>query len=249
MFNIRHFCNFRKNKQALGYTILLLLVSSIQLHSQVYQSPAAIAKWTPSMLLDPDNTLTLGIEVPFTSRWSVQQEIGWGHNSFNLYSTERERFPNRTTWRYRTQIRYYLSRNPTTTGNSYIAGEYLRKNVFTDELRAVGRQCNAQTGNCAFFEEINVRSNRMVNAFHAKFGYLIITSEGLCFDIYLGAGIRDLRVTDNAGSEVLPNLGTNFFNIRPTRAGNYGTNLGLSGGFSIGYAFRKKEKPKAVDLR
>ncbi|MCU0341469.1 MAG: DUF3575 domain-containing protein [Spirosomaceae bacterium] len=196
-----------------------------------------ILKWTPSMLLDPENSIMLGAEIPIGKRWSVQQEVGWGHNAFNAYSNEKARYPNRQTWRFRTQIRFYF---PTFSYNGdkfYIAGEYFRKNVLTDSYQGVGRLCNPTTGACAFFEELEVRSNRRVNAFQGKIGYLFYLSPRFVLDLYVGGGIRDLLVTDNA-SGTPPNAPVRGFDLRSTRPGRYGTMPGISAGFHLGIALK-----------
>ncbi len=229
---------------------LFLFVGTIAsistLSAQVIPLPKAILKTIPSTLIDPDNTFTLGLEVPLPKRWSVQQEIGWGHNSFNVYSYERDQYPNRQTWRFRSQIRYYFNDLSSPNGSFFAALEYFHKNVTTDQLQAVGRDCNTW-GGCAYFEEVAVRTHRLVSAGHFKLGYVLITQKKMAIEIYAGLGVRGLRVKNNLDGTSLNLLRRDFFNLRPNQPGNYGTMPGLSAGIALGYAFRPR-KPKSVSL-
>ncbi|WP_428659768.1 DUF3575 domain-containing protein [Runella sp.] len=228
---------------------LLILVNTIvvTLHAQVIPLPKAILKTIPSTLIDPDNTLTLGLEVPLTNRWSVQQEVGWGHNSFNVYSSEREEYPNRQTWRFRSQIRYYFSDISSPNGSFFIALEYFRKNVLTDQIQSVGRDCDPLTGACAYFQVLPVRINRQVSAGHFKWGYAFSTQSKITIEIYMGLGIRSLIVKDNSGRTMTNIFRNRFLTFRPDTPGNYGTMPGVSAGIALGYAFRPR-KPKSLSL-
>lgn len=225
------------------YKIFLLLISCWHLASaQDTLRLPVIIKWTPSMLLDPDNSLTLGVEIPISRRGSIQQEIGWGHNQFNAHSYEKEQFPTRQTWRLRSQFRLYIPSFSVGRDKFYLAVEYFRKNVLTERYQSVGRLCNPTTGTCVYFEEITIRSNRRVNAFHGKAGYVFFLSSHFILDLYVGAGIRDLVVTDNSGNN-LPNNTNRLWDWRTTRPGRYGTMPSISAGFHLGIAFNQKPSP------
>lgn len=230
-------------------TFALLIYILPFLQAQVIPLPKAILKTIPSTLVDPDNTLTLGVEVPLANHWSVQQEVGWGHNSFNVFSSEREQYPNRQTWRFRPQVRYYFSDISSPNGSFFIALEYFQKVVLTDRMQAVGRDCNPLTGACAYFQEIPVRTRRRVAAGHFKWGYAFESQHRMSLEIYMGLGIRELVVTDNSGGATGTNLWARggFLTFRSERPGNYGTMPGVSAGIALGYAFRSG-KPKAVSL-
>lgn len=230
-------------------TSVLLIYTLPFLQAQVIPLPKAILKTIPSTLIDPDNTFTLGVEVPLANHWSVQQEVGWGHNSFNVLSSEREQYPNRQTWRFRPQVRYYFSDISSPNGSFFIALEYFEKNVLTDGAQAVGRDCNPLTGACAYFQEIPVRTRRRVAAGHFKWGYAFESQHRMALEIYMGLGIRELVVTDNSGGATSNNIWNRggLLSFRPDRPGYYGTMPGFSAGIALGYAFRSR-KPKAVSL-
>jgi hypothetical protein len=96
-----------------------------------------ILKITPLALFDIDNTIQGGIELPLHNpAWTMQQEFGYGHSAFNLWQGEREQHPDRETWRFRTQIRYYFLKN--NQRSPYIAGEYL--------LKKTARNCSKPLG-------------------------------------------------------------------------------------------------------
>lgn len=237
----------KTNRLVLTFVAIMGTLSFLQ--AQVIPLPKAILKTIPSTLIDPDNTFTLGVEVPLSSRWSVQQEVGWGHHSFNVFSSEREQYPNRQTWRFRPQVRYYFSDISSPNGSFFIALEYFHKMVLTDQVQGVGRDCNPLTGACAYFEEMPVRTRRRVSAGHFKWGYAFQSQHRMTLEIYMGLGIRELVVTDNSGGATTNNLWARggFLSFRPDRPGYYGTMPGVSAGFALGYAFRPR-KPKAVSL-
>ncbi|MDF7822225.1 DUF3575 domain-containing protein [Runella sp. MFBS21] len=210
--------------------------------AQEQASPSLLLKTIPSTLFDVENSLTLAVEVPFSKHWSVQQELGWGDNAFNIYSRQRELYPNRETWRFRTQIRYYLTDKNT---GAYLAMEYYHKNVVTHSLMGIGQGCNPATGACAYFQEMPIRTNRKVSAAHLKWGCVLETAQRVIIDVYMGMGIRGLVVTDNVGGA--STFRSEWFTFRPNRPGNYGTTLGISAGIALGYAFRPR-KPKSLSL-
>ena len=229
------------------WMLLLLFTSSLQAQDTI--RPAAIIKFTPSMLLDPDNTLTLGAEIPLGTRWSVQQEVGWGNSYTNLWD-EHSRYPDKNNWRFRTQLRYYVTKSASKLSGSYFALEYFRKEEFIRQYQAIGHQCNPATGTCAYFEEGFLRTRRRVSVLHGKFGYQWLVPDRMSIEIYVGGGFRKLIVTNDAPlGQANTNLGrTNLFNLRSLRPGNYAPIISLSGGFSLGILLVQKKR-KALPLR
>lgn len=203
-----------------------------------------ILKFTPSMLLDLDNTLTLGIEVPLSSLLSVQQEVGWGNSVLNLWD-ERTRYPNKNNWRFRTQVRYIFSKNKSGVGGWYVAVEYFRKEIFIKQLHGFGRDCNPNTGTCAYFEEGLLQTRRRISALHGKLGYQwAVPDARVVFDFYLGGGYRRLIVTNNNPLGQTNAVWDGFFNFRSLRPGKYEPTVSLSAGFSLGiFLGQKKRKP------
>lgn len=247
------FTNFPKRDSLLlkrsQWALLLVLFIEFSLRAQDTLHPKILLKFTPSMLLDPDNTLTLGAEIPLSTRWSVQQEVGWGNAYMNLWG-ERSRYPDKNNWRFRTQLRYYLSKSSSGLSGSYFALEYFRKEIFIRQYQAIGRQCNPATGTCAYFEEGILRTRRRVSALHGKFGYQWLIPDRMTVEIYVGGGFRKLIVTnDDPSGQANTNLGrTDFFNLRSLRPGKYEPIISLSGGFSLGILLVQKKR-KVVPLR
>ncbi len=238
---------FKTLLKLLNGLIVLWVTSSLQAQDTV--RPAVILKFTPSMLLDPDNTLTLGAEIPLSRRWSVQQEVGWGNAYMNLWD-ERSRYAEKNNWRFRTQLRYYFEKPNSKLSGSYFALEYFRKEVFIRQYQAIGRQCNPLTGTCAYFEEGILRTRRRVSALHGKVGYQWLIPDRMVVDIYVGGGFRKLIVSnDDPSGQANTNLiQSDLFNLRSLRPGNYEPIVSLSGGFSLGILLTQKKR-KVVPLR
>ena len=188
-----------------------------------------ILKWSPLSMFDIDNTVQLGIEVPLRNdRFTIQQEAGYGHSSFNMWYSDFEHRPDIATIKSRTQLRYYFFEKP--KFRSYVAGEYLFKRVLTQETQWVGMDC-ANTGGCSYFTYKKVEQGRFVNAVHAKIGWQFYFSNRTSLDLFVGFGLRKARVktltkgvgnvnfdngwdwwvnNNNARSEVIPSVSTGF---------------------------------------
>ncbi|MFN8345263.1 MAG: DUF3575 domain-containing protein [Spirosomataceae bacterium] len=237
---------FRKKRI---WVIAILCLTGVAAKAQDTLRPAAVLKFTPSMLLDLDNTLTLGAEMPFGKRWGVQQEVGWGSSFTNLWN-EHSVYPDKNNWRFRTQLRYYFSNPYSTSGGWYFAMEYFRKEIFIRQYQAFGRQCNTGTGTCAYFEEGILRTRRRVSALHGKFGFQWLIPDRMIFDIYIGGGFRKLLVTnDDPLGQANTNLfRTDVFNLRTLRPGRYEAIPSISAGFSLGFLLKQKKR-KVVPLR
>lgn len=231
------------------YLLLALFFAKTYLQAQDTLPPRLIVKVTPSMLLDPDNTLALGAEIPLGRGWSLQQEVGWGNAYMNLWD-ERSRYADKNNWRFRTQLRYYFTKPASRLVGSYFALEYFRKEIFIRQYQAIGRQCNPLTGACAYFEEGILRTRRRVSALHAKFGYQWLIPDRMVVDMYIGAGLRKLIVTNNDPlGQVNTNVrDINLFNLRSLRPGHYEPIVSISGGFSLGILLVQKKR-KVVPLR
>ena len=188
-----------------------------------------ILKWSPLSMFDIDNTVQLGVEVPLRNdRFTIQQEAGYGHSSFNIWYSDFEHRPDIATIKSRTQLRYYFFGKP--KFRSYIAGEYLFKRVLTQETQWVGMDC-VTNGGCSYFTNKKVEQGRFVNAVHAKIGWQFYFSNRTSLDLFVGFGLRKARVkiltkgvenvdfdngwdwwvnNNNARSEVIPSVSTGF---------------------------------------
>ena len=195
-----------------------------------------ILKIAPLALFDLDNTVQAGIEVPLKNpAWTLQQEVGYGHSAFNLWSFERQEHPNRETWRSRSQIRYYFRKR--NQKSAYIAGEYLFKKNSETKFESVGYECVGSQFNqqCAYFKNQKTHLGRFVSAFHLKWGGQIVISERWLLDMYLGACIRALNV--RYLNKYKPSVGNEFvfFDFRTDVPGRYRPTPSFSFGVNLGY--------------
>lgn len=200
----------------------------------VRNAAPVLLKFCPIHLLDPDNTLTAGVEIPL-GRWtSVQQEVGFGISELNLFYSQRVRYDRFTTWRFRSQVRLYLSRSQTWPRGFYGALEFLHKRVYQYETRSVGRDCNPATGACSYFEITSEPRLKRVNAYHMKFGYQNAISRRFTIDAYLGFGLRSIAIRE-PGEPRPVNRQNDWFWSADT-PGIYRPVPSLSAGFHVGYA-------------
>jgi len=228
---------------------MLMGISTVSVCGQDTLRPKVILKTIPTTLLDPDNTLTLGVEIPIKKRWSLSQELGWGNGALNVWG-EDTMYTNKNNFRFRTQGRFYFDDPFTERGSWYIAAEYYRKEVFITEYRALGRGCNSQTWSCAYFEEGYLKTRRRVSAGHLKIGYQVLVPKRFVIDVYLGGGLRRLLVTNDAAEDAINAWIWNrsLFNFRTLRPGRYETIPSISAGLSIGILLGQRN-PKALPLR
>jgi hypothetical protein len=195
-----------------GVTILLSKTAYSQDSSRV----VCIFKMMPTTLIDTDNSITIGLEVPLKNQWAFQQELGWGNASMNFSEHERKVYPDRNTWRYRTQIRHYIHTFAHPNKQLYLAAEYFRKDVF------VSRD--------------STNTHKAVNGLHAKVGYQSVV-DNFVFDAFFGLGFRYVNVTNDNPNAVFYGASTQF---QPFK----GVLPSLSLGFSIGYQIKKKRSIK-----
>lgn len=231
------------------YWLFLFSLMGKTLWAQDTLRPKIILKTVPTTLIDPDNTLTLGAEIPIATHWSIYQEAGWGNAALSPWE-DGKKFASKNNFRFRTQGRYYFSDPYSQRGSWYLAAEYYRKEVFIKEYRALGRGCNPATGGCAYFEEGLVKTRRRVSASHVKAGYQVVVPRRLVIDLYLGGGFRKLLVTNDAEEGTINNWFWNrdLFNFRTLRPGSYETTPSITGGFSLGILLGQRN-PKALPLR
>lgn len=149
-----------------------------------------IVKFAPLGLFDYDNVVQFGVEVPLgTSGLSVQQDLGYGHSSFNLWYTS-EPGPRKETYKSRTQLRYYYY--PRRRFKAYVAGEFLLKKVIYAENKWVGMDCSGW--DCGYYENRFVKVGRYVSAGHVKMGWQFYFGNRMALDLFTGLGIRNIRV-------------------------------------------------------
>ncbi|WP_221391346.1 DUF3575 domain-containing protein [Dyadobacter sp. NIV53] len=200
-----------------------------------------ILKWSPLSLFDIDNTVQLGLEVPVNDKFTIQQDIGYGHSGFNVWYADYENRPDIGTIKSRTQLRYYFYAKP--RFRSYLAGEYLFKRVVRQETKWVGMDC-VDNGGCSYFSYKNVKQGKFVNALHAKIGWQFYFSNRTSLDLFVGFGLRKARIrtlTKGVGNVDFDNGWDWWIN-----ANNNDPQIipSVSTGFHLGFAlgrFKKKE--------
>ncbi|HEV7378562.1 MAG TPA: DUF3575 domain-containing protein [Dyadobacter sp.] len=199
-----------------------------------------ILKWSPLSMYDIDNTVQFGVEVPLPdSRFTIQQEIGYGHGSFNLWYIGRENRPDKNTIKARTQLRFYFIER--TRFRAYVAGEYLYKRVVNQKQDWTGRECTVP-GGCSFFENMNVKQGRFVNAVHAKAGWHFYFSNRISLDLHTGMGFRQSKLRMITPGVQNRNLESDWlFGNTDFTSGDVIPSLSV--GFQVGIALGKFQKP------
>lgn len=222
------------------YCLCLFLISSTCSLAQIDPEESRkhiIVKWSPLSLFDIDNTFQVGAEIPLKdNRFTIQQDVGYGHSSFNVWYAEEEDRPNKATIKARTQFRYYFFEK--TRFRSYVAGEYLYKRLVNSERQWVGVDCSG-TGGCSYFENKNVRQGRFVNALHVKAGWQFYFSNRTSLDVFAGFGLRKAHVRSltEGAQNINFNGGWEFF--RSDANGSHEVIPSLSLGFHLGVAIGK----------
>jgi hypothetical protein len=151
-----------------------------------------IIKYSPLPMLDFDNTIQFGVEIPLgKGDFSVQEDLGFGHSSFNIWYHEENEVPDKQTFKSRTHLRWYFVERRRM--RAYVGPEFLYKKVVYREEQWVGRDCaGGRGGPCSFFENREVRVDKNVGAVHARFGWQFIFPSRLTLDVFSGLGFRSV---------------------------------------------------------
>jgi hypothetical protein len=175
----------------------------------IQRSP--VFKLAPLSLIDIDPTLQAAVEIPLRPNWSIQQEVGYGWPTLGLFNYQRDLVKPKTTFRARTEIRYYFSPDfrqqaglKQGPGGFYVAAEGLYKQMGLKLDRTVP----GITVWPALPAKETVRINRHVYGLHAKIGYqAIVGGSGktpqFVVDVYVGVGFRIVSVRQAGGSSVI----------------------------------------------
>ncbi|WP_439559347.1 hypothetical protein [Dyadobacter sp.] len=176
-------------------TGLFLLIGTALTYAQVDAWNAAnhvIIKYSPAAMFDSDNTIQFGVEVPLgKSGISLQQDLGYGHSSFNLWYYEVTTVPDKSTYKSRTQLRYYYFSKQRVRG--YFAGEFMYKRVVYRQNQWVGMDC-AESGGCNYSENKDVKIGRIAAAGHARLGWQFYFPSRMTLDLFTGFGLRNINV-------------------------------------------------------
>ena len=209
------------------------------------REPVLLLKFAPLSLLDLDNTFQAGVEYGLADRWSVQTEVGWGTSqaNFSLSKSRRSDRP-QAVWRVRSEIRRYFSPFVATSSSPrfYVALEVFYKRVNARQRTNVGRDCDR--GNCAYFEDMQLRTEKNVMGSHYKAGYQRRMSGRFFLDAYLGFGWRFIfiKAPNLPGDAFFPeDQGDIILGVRPVYPGKYRL-FSASLGLKVGYLIRGKLK-------
>lgn len=149
-------------------------------------------KFAPLAMFDIDNTYAFAVEVPLSNpKFSLQQELGYGHAATNLWYSLDNYKPRKYTIRLKAQFRYYYFERSIVRG--YLGVEYFYKRTQSKEKRWVGQDCQS-FGACSFSMEDNVSFVKQVHAIHPKVGWQFYFGPRFSLDLYTGFGAR---VIDN----------------------------------------------------
>lgn len=209
----------------------------------MHQQP--VFKLAPLSLLDLAPTMQVAIEIPLKQRLSIQQEIGVGWPRLGLANYQKELTPTqKTTFRSRTEIRYYFSPDlsrkglgKSSTNGFYTAGELMVKRMNLKNWRGVAG------------------TQRHVYGLHAKIGYqgvLLPKNPRFVVDVYVGAGFRVVSVRQVSGPPVGPggltnNTGFFSFGLPRSRFDPSDRLLykpSLAGGIKVGWLINTGKKVK-----
>ncbi|GGM86472.1 hypothetical protein GCM10010967_18410 [Dyadobacter beijingensis] len=147
-------------------------------------------------MFDYDNTVQFGVEVPLgKGDVSIQQDLGFGHSSFNFGYQDRDWMPDKQTFKSRTHLQFYFVEKRRM--RAYIGPEFLFKKVVYRENQWIGRDCTGGFGPCSFFQNQDVRVDRNVGALHARFGWQFVTPSRITIDLFTGLGFRYVFTTSH----------------------------------------------------
>jgi len=218
------------------------------------QSP--VFKLAPLSLIDLDPTVQVAVEIPLRPKWSIQQEIGYGWPKLGLFNYQTLANRAKTTFRARTQIRYYfspaLTRQGTHTkapGGFYLAGDLLLKKM----VHKTDRELLSPTGVIVWpnppKREI-ARLQRNVYGLHANVGYQGVPSRkhpNFLVDVYVGVGFRIVSVRQTSGPSVVYSNGSVGEDLRFTRFAPFDGLLrkpSMTAGVKIGWMINSGKKVK-----
>jgi len=151
-----------------------------------------IIKFAPLALVDFDNAIQFGVEVPLGKGISVQQDLGYGPKGINGWQSTSDNPAEKQTFKSRTNLRYYyLERRRM---KPYVSAELLLKRVIYSQNKWVGMECSERWGPCNYFENKMIKTRRMVGAGHAKAGMQFYFSSRIALDLFAGVGFRSIKV-------------------------------------------------------
>ncbi len=205
------------------------------------QSP--VIKIAPLSLIDLDATIQAAVEIPLRQRLSIQQEIGYGGPSLDPLRRKNwdwfyMAYP-KSTFRSRTQVRYYFS--PTLTRQKvpsqapsglYVASDLLFKSMIHKTERGPAR----------------IRRN--VYGLHANVGFQAAPSRkhpNFLVDVYVGVGFRIVSVRQVTDSLVFSLSDHEREDLRESRFAPFEGTLrkpSMTAGVKLGWMINSGQKVK-----
>lgn len=219
--------------------------------------PRWLVSVAPLALIDPENTVLVGVERLLAGRHSVLGEVGYGPAALNVWPARlidntRETWRGRAEWRvYTRRIRSVRRWQPDGTGRivtrkplgNYAALSMFYKQTNASETGRVERAC--EDGPCQYFQRFQSRIVKYVTGAHVKVGKQVSLNERagngrLLMDTYVGLGVR-YRLVKNYGLPEPEDGGRYFFDnqnaifndnifFAPVR-------MSAAAGFRLGYVF------------
>ncbi len=173
------------------FSFLYLFIIGSAVYGQDYAEMGkhqVVLKFAPLAMFDLDNTYSVAVEIPFSNpKFSVQQEIGYGHAATNIWYLYDDYKPRKYNIRAKSQFRYYYFEGRMVRG--YLAGEYFFKRALKTEKEWIGQDCNLN-GACNFLKQQDIKYAKVVHAFHPKLGWQFYFGSRFSLDVYTGFGFR-----------------------------------------------------------
>ncbi|WP_353720792.1 hypothetical protein [Dyadobacter sp. 676] len=155
-----------------------------------------IVKYSPLPMLDLDNTIQFGVEIPLgKGNFALQQDLGYGPPALSSWRVEQREIPDKQTFKSRTHLRWYFVEKRRM--RAYMGPEVLYKKVAYRENQWIGRDCVGGFGPCSFFQNQDVRLDKNVVAGHARIGWQFITPSRLTIDLFTGVGFRHISTASH----------------------------------------------------
>ncbi|SDD86708.1 hypothetical protein SAMN04487996_102381 [Dyadobacter soli] len=197
-----------------------------------------IIKYSPLPMYDFDNTIQFGVEIPLgKGNFALQEDLGYGNSSFNLWFDEDDDRPERDIYKSRTHLKwYFLERRRM---RAYVGPEVLYKKVVYRQNQWIGRDCQTEFGPCSFFENKDVRQDKNVWAGHARFGWQFITPGRFIFDVFAGVGFRSIHVRSRTAGVADWEVRNMYDNWETIRAGHSDLRPSMVAGFHLGLVLGK----------
>jgi hypothetical protein len=212
-----------------------------------------VLKVAPLSLIDLDPTVQVAVEIPLRQKWSIQQEVGYGWPKLDWLKTQDAGLQPHSTFRARTEIRYYFSPDLLRNSNVkkgpagfYLSGEGMYKKLTAQESAKWELFSGpVLTGPVS---QTKKGTARHVYGLHAKVGFqgaISAKNPRLIVDVYVGAGFRLISVRQagqpldhslTKGDWVYLNRFTPFVGILPKPS--------LAGGVKIGWMINSGKKIK-----